>query len=120
MTRCLWAADTVIALTVVLRFRSSMQGTVVLNPSRIPLPRYGPTPLITELEADEASVALNSPLRVSGLMSTTLTLRPMKLWMYSRVLSADTTTPSASRPATPEQIDGAARTYRAALLALGD
>ena len=28
--------------------------------------------------------------------------------------------PSASRPATAEQIDGAARRYRAALLALGD
>ncbi len=28
--------------------------------------------------------------------------------------------PSASRPASPEQIDGAARRYRAALLALGD
>jgi hypothetical protein len=28
--------------------------------------------------------------------------------------------PSASQPATAEQIDGAARSYRAALLALGD
>lgn len=28
--------------------------------------------------------------------------------------------PSASRPATAEQIDGASRRYRAALLALGD
>ena len=28
--------------------------------------------------------------------------------------------PSASQPATPDQIDGAARRYRAALLALGD
>lgn len=28
--------------------------------------------------------------------------------------------PSASRPATAEQIDGSARRYRAALLALGD
>ncbi len=44
----------------------SLQGVALLNPSKIAAPRFGPTPLITELQADDTPVRLEGPLRIAA------------------------------------------------------
>ncbi|MBY0507384.1 MAG: response regulator [Bryobacteraceae bacterium] len=44
---------------------ASMHGLVALSPGRIPAPRFGPTPMITQLQADEATLPLGGQIRVA-------------------------------------------------------
>jgi signal transduction histidine kinase/CheY-like chemotaxis protein len=43
---------------------ASLQGVVAVNPSRIPSPRFGATPLISDFHADEAPVPMQSSMRI--------------------------------------------------------
>jgi len=43
---------------------ASLQGVVSVVPNRVPVPAYGPTPVISELQADERRISIGAPTRI--------------------------------------------------------